>query len=398
MKKKIILFLAILVLLAMPSFATIEEQIDEVDKKIEESSSNIEQLEQNIEEEEKNLEVVSVSLEETLVQKQALEARIEQTKNNIITVENKIKELKEKIKKAKAEIQAQEKHFGARLRSIYYKKDETFWTVIFDAEGIEDLMTRLSSFEKITQQDDKTLNDLIDKRNQLAKMEEEQKNNLLNLESLKSAQEKDKADLIAVEAELERRKSELQARIAEHKSLMQQEQSQAAQFQQEKDDLLAEAERIRLENYNKNNNTEEGENVELPPIDTGTGWVYPAPGTFITYWFGYRVHPLYGTDDWHSGIDMIGDFGNPIYAARGGLVVVAGWYGGFGNCVVIDHGDGLQTLYGHGDSVLVSVGDQVSQGQHIMVMGSTGTSTAPHLHFSVLYGGDYVDPAPYIGL
>ncbi len=397
MKRKVSLVLSFLVLCSLlPSFANLQDDIDAVDKKLEESNSNIEEIEGQIEEAEANLNVVNVSLEETIMKKQALEARIEKTKADIIVVEKKIEELKAKIVKAKAEIKEQEKNFGARLRSIYYKKDETFWTVVFDSDGIEDLLTRLSSFEKITKQDDKILNDLIDKRNKLAKMEEEQKNNLLNLESLKAAQEKDKAELVAVEAELERRKEELQEKIAEHKALMEEEQAQASKFQAEKDSLLAEAERIRRQNYENSNSGSSG--ADLPPIETGTGWVYPAPGTFITYWFGYRVHPLYGTDDWHSGIDMVGDYGYPIYAARGGLAIVAGWYGGFGNCVVLDHGDGLQTLYGHGNSVLVSVGDQVSQGQHIMEMGSTGWSTAPHLHFSVIYNNDYIDPAPYLGL
>jgi murein DD-endopeptidase MepM/ murein hydrolase activator NlpD len=98
----------------------------------------------------------------------------------------------------------------------------------------------------------------------------------------------------------------------------------------------------------------------------------------------------------HPGIDLHASYGDPIYACRAGTVVSAGWDGGYGNAVVIDHGGGMATLYGHQSRMAVSAGQQVTAGQVIGYVGSTGYSTGPHLHFEVRIDGNPVDPAPYL--
>jgi murein DD-endopeptidase MepM/ murein hydrolase activator NlpD len=98
----------------------------------------------------------------------------------------------------------------------------------------------------------------------------------------------------------------------------------------------------------------------------------------------------------HPGIDLHASYGDPIYACRAGTVVSAGWEGGYGNAVVIDHGGGMATLYAHQSRMAVSAGQQVSAGQVIGYIGSTGDSTGPHLHFEVRINGNPVDPAPYL--
>jgi murein DD-endopeptidase MepM/ murein hydrolase activator NlpD len=114
--------------------------------------------------------------------------------------------------------------------------------------------------------------------------------------------------------------------------------------------------------------------------------------------FGYRSHPIYGSRRLHTGIDLDADSGDPIYAAGAGVVLSAGWRGGYGNCVVIDHGGGIGTLYGHMSSLGVSTGDTVGQGTRIGAVGSTGASTGPHLHFEVRTNGEPVNPVPYLPL
>jgi murein DD-endopeptidase MepM/ murein hydrolase activator NlpD len=121
----------------------------------------------------------------------------------------------------------------------------------------------------------------------------------------------------------------------------------------------------------------------------------PVPGG-IGSGFGPRVHPIYGGTRMHTGDDMHASFGEPIHACRAGTVISAGWNGGYGNCVVIDHGAGMATLYGHQSSIAVAAGDHVDAGQVIGYVGSTGASTGPHLHFEVRLNGNPVDPAPYL--
>jgi len=137
--------------------------------------------------------------------------------------------------------------------------------------------------------------------------------------------------------------------------------------------------------------------VTQPPSPTGDFVVVyrPIPG-IITSPFGPRRHPIFGSTASHPGLDINGRTGDPIGAAADGLVISARWRNGYGNVVVISHGGGFTTLYAHQSELLVAVGDQVTAGQTIGLVGSTGWSTGPHLHFEVRVNGNPVDPVPYM--
>lgn len=136
----------------------------------------------------------------------------------------------------------------------------------------------------------------------------------------------------------------------------------------------------------------------LPP-----GWVpvigimdWPVPGLYyISSEWGLRTHPITGKTHHHSGIDIPGAEGTPIFAARDGVVIHAGRLGGYGNAVIIAHGGVMETLYGHMSSTNVRFGKKISKGEKIGLMGSTGNSTGPHLHFEVRMNGKDVDPIGY---
>jgi murein DD-endopeptidase MepM/ murein hydrolase activator NlpD len=133
------------------------------------------------------------------------------------------------------------------------------------------------------------------------------------------------------------------------------------------------------------------------PVISGHGiFASPIPGAEITSRFGPRVHPIYGDVRVHTGIDFRAATGTPVRAAGAGTIVFAGWRGGYGNCVIIDHGHSLATLYGHLSSIGVNVGQRVARGQVIARAGSTGLSTGPHLHFEVRANGVPVDPLGYL--
>ncbi len=128
----------------------------------------------------------------------------------------------------------------------------------------------------------------------------------------------------------------------------------------------------------------------------GTGYLYPASGD-VSSSFGWRRHPVLGTSRLHAGTDIGAYEGSEVWAAQDGTVIFAGWNGGYGNCIMIEHDDGIVTLYGHMSELLASEGSRVSRGTTIGLVGSTGLSTGPHLHFETHVGGEPVDPMQFIG-
>ena len=123
--------------------------------------------------------------------------------------------------------------------------------------------------------------------------------------------------------------------------------------------------------------------------------IWPTSGE-VTSRFGWRSSPFGGGGDYHPGIDIANDYGEPVMATANGIVVYAGWYSGYGNLVQIDHGNGIETIYGHNESILVNVGQHVNKGDIISKMGSTGYSTGPHLHYEIRVNGTAVNPANYL--
>lgn len=128
----------------------------------------------------------------------------------------------------------------------------------------------------------------------------------------------------------------------------------------------------------------------------GIPQVVPAGSTHITSGFGYRADPFAGRAAFHSGLDFKGRTGTPVYSAAKGRVAFVGRRGGYGNCVEIDHGNGLRTRYAHLSAFRTRVGEAVSAGQVIGAVGSTGRSTGPHLHFEVRLHGRPVNPRPFL--
>jgi murein DD-endopeptidase MepM/ murein hydrolase activator NlpD len=137
-----------------------------------------------------------------------------------------------------------------------------------------------------------------------------------------------------------------------------------------------------------------GETKLNNPEATGN-FQYPVKAR-ITSPFGPRRHPIFGVRSMHSGIDLAAPRGTPIKASEGGLVIYAGWYGGYGKVVIVDHSKGFSTLYAHMDSIEVRVGERISQGKVVGHEGSTGYSTGPHLHFEVRSGGKPQNPVLFL--
>lgn len=191
-----------------------------------------------------------------------------------------------------------------------------------------------------------------------------------------------------LDAELERLeglRAEAEAEFAGVQQLLTRIRSDIAAAEQHKDGLEADLARIEAEIAAAQEQGGEAPGRLRMPVH---GW--------ISSYYGWRTHPIFGTRRMHTGIDLAAIGGTPIYAAEAGRVIIAGVRGGYGNAVVIDHGGGLATLYAHQSRLTVSVGERVAAGERIGFVGCTGYCTGDHLHFEVHINGKHTDPLPYL--
>ncbi len=137
--------------------------------------------------------------------------------------------------------------------------------------------------------------------------------------------------------------------------------------------------------------------LRAPNAESLRGFGRPSDGDYGSG-FGMRLHPILGYSRPHNGIDISGSTGDPVWAAKGGTVFFAGPRGGFGNCIIVDHGDGVMTVYAHLSQIHVNVGNRVDKGETIGEIGTTGLSTGPHLHFEVRVNGQAQDPLVFLPL
>jgi murein DD-endopeptidase MepM/ murein hydrolase activator NlpD len=205
----------------------------------------------------------------------------------------------------------------------------------------------------------------------------------------RDAVQQQEAALEAARQELAGIQSEAQAEVARQGQYLAEVQARKLAYQQRIALLAAESDSIAgMLRQIQSNQVLRGDSTGF--------FAHPLPVMLITSGFGPRVHPVFGDVRMHNGLDLDGSTGDPIYAAGDGVVVWASARGGYGNCVIIDHGGQLSTLYGHQSRIVVQRGQAVTTGQKIGEIGSTGTSTGSHLHFEVRVFGNPTDPVPYL--
>lgn len=318
-------------------------------------------------------------------------------------IEDKAKE----VEAAKALEDEQLERYRTRVRAMEENGNYGLLALILNVGSLGDLLTAMDDIGEIMESDRRLEDEYIAARE--------------HTEEVKAEYEAYKAELEAKQAELRAEQVELQRQIDEATDLINQllediegnseelAALQAAQdeAQEEIDRLVAELERQRAEEEERRRQEEAAKNPGGGSSGGGGGgggsavstgsFTWPCPScTYITSRVGYRWHPVSGVWKYHSGLDIGAAYGATIVASDGGTVTIAGVNGGYGNCVMIDHGNGYYTLYGHMSSIAVSVGQSVSQGATIGYVGSTGVSTGPHLHFGISYGGTYVNPMAYL--
>ena len=284
--------------------------------------------------------------------------------------------------------------YRSRIRAMEENGNLNLIAIVLNSDNLSELMTAFDDIGEIMQSDK-----AIEKAYRAAKE---------NTEQAKQEYEEVRLELTAKREELEEEQVELQADIDEATQLILDLEFDLENRQREYEEIMAAEDAAnavidqlvaQLEAERKA--AEEAANAAGGGGGGGTAtatasFVWPvASYVYISSRFGMRVHPITGQTRSHTGLDIASNQGTSVYAADGGKVTMAGWNGGYGNCIMIDHGNGYVTLYGHLNGFAISQGDTVSQGQTIGYVGSTGTSTGSHLHFEVLLNGSRIDPEQF---
>jgi len=337
---------------------------------------------------------VSEQLRQIEEQLRQATAELGTIKEQRVAVENDITLNERQLAEAQKRLEGRESVFYKRVRDIYINGRLSYLDVVIGSKDFSDFANRLEVLKRIIDSDITLINEIKKER--------------ADIEAHKQKLEADRAKLVELEKAALAKQAEIEQKKAERNVVLQKAQNDRATAMQAIEELNASSAQVSamLKERQAARAAAVAAAAAAAQSSGGQGasdnWVqgtgqlgWPVSGE-ITSPYGYRVHPIWGTTIYHSGIDIGVDEGTPVHAADGGVVVWSGWMGGYGYAVVIDHGNGLSTLYGHNSELAVDEGQSVAKGQVISYAGSTGNSTGPHVHFEVRVNGDPVDPMGYL--
>ena len=387
------------------SISDTESYINQVDGWISDVTLQIYNLNQEINAKQAEIDAKQTQINDTLANIDAVKTSIAQTEIN--------------LSDAQTTEANQYSSMKLRIQYMYENGDESFLDILFSSDSMIDFLNNAEYISEISKYDREKLIEYGENKDRITNL-------LANLETQKSELETQEAKYETELGELEEQKSVLDSKKSEQEVLqasytdlynaknnelsnLESQQSdteykkQLALKEVEEQEQLVEQARKEYaawlaELARLNKDADAAVAAKLAEINV-TGFTWPVPGfNRITSQFGMRMHPILGYEKLHDGTDISGAGinGTPILAAYSGTVVLAQSYWGYGNCVKIDHGGGVVTLYAHASAILVSVGQQVNACDTIALIGSTGISTGPHLHFSLIIKGEFVNPLDYV--
>lgn len=308
-------------------------------------------------------------------------------------VNSQISETQGKIEDANKRIEEIYEQLSERLRAMYMSGDVSILSMLFGASDFSTFLVRSELLLRIAKQDDELVNEMIDELEELEKEKEELAAKQEELSQKKQELTVQQTELLSAQSDLNSEQEAMESKFAEANSYLASLDKNSAAYQQ----AITKAEAKKAAIEDKILELSQGGSSAGDGSESTVGSSLYCPvqdsSRYISAKFGY-----YPWGASHRGLDITcsAALGKPIYAAESGVVTIASYQGDLGNYVLIDHGGGVKTGYGHNTSLLVSVGEHVERGQQIAVMGSTGYSFGPHCHFVLIQNGQYVNPEPYL--
>lgn len=361
--------------------ASYREKINELESKQAKVKEQINSLKSDIGDQEKLKDALQDEIN-------TVQAQIDVYNGQLTEVENRLSEIEAQKEQKQKDLENTKQTFMTRLRAMYVSGDNSMLNVLLSANDFGDFLYRDQLLSSVTDHDNAIMEQL--------------KADIKAVEELETQANEEKQEIQSIKSEVDAKRAELGDRMKEMNAVISELEGQKSGLEDQLDEYAAAIDefeaKIQAEAAAaaKNNNSSASQS---PSYSGGAkpnagGWVWPCPGF---YYISSYVGPRWGRT--HNGLDIAGGsiYGKPIVAARAGTVIDAGWNsGGYGNYVMINHGDGFITIYGHMSSVAAYNGQSVSAGQVIGYVGNSGRSTGPHLHFEVRLNGSVEDPLDYV--
>lgn len=346
--------------------AELEKQMKEQKEKIKESDSQLETFRAQL-----------ATIEAGITQ---MEKELESADIQLQVANNQLAETTEKLQQTEVKLENRTTAFKERLRETYVNGQVSVLDVFFEATSMDDFLSRFYYLERIVEYDMNTLDEI-----EAVKAE---------VEAQKVDQEEKKETLEALKQSKQDALKKLSSQQEEKEKLMAAAENDKATAQKAYDELDAENKAISAEI--KKILAEQAKNNSSTPKYNGA-YLWPLNGYYtVTSAYGMRFHPVLKVNKMHTGIDISAPKGTTVMACGDGKVIKAGWNNAYGNMVIIDHGGGLTSLYGHMSSLSVSTGTSIKKGDTVGKVGSTGYSTGNHLHLEFQKNGSCVSPWNYV--
>jgi murein DD-endopeptidase MepM/ murein hydrolase activator NlpD len=363
--------LAVIIMIIAASPAT-AANIDDLRKKQKDISSQIENLKQNINRVNNSKKTVVDEIAELERQLVAAQKELDDAEARLRETQAKLANTTEQLKQAEERVEEQKDDLNIRMRTLYKTGPVDYIEVILASSSFSDFLTRLDLVKRIIEADKSLFMEFKARQEEVAskKAELEEQKRLIDQERNNINQRR------AIIASRSGKRRELLAKLEQEKK----------EYERQEDKLQKDSENLRREILAWEMKNKKG--------FFGTGeFRWPVPSsTYITSEFGWRTHPIFKTRRFHEGIDIGASTGADVLAVDDGEVIFSGSYGGYGNTVIVSHGGGISTQYSHLSKLLVAEGKKVLKGDKIGLVGSTGWSTGPHLHFGVIKDGQVVNP------
>ncbi len=358
-------------------FATNETEITDLQERMEQIEEQEVALKAKLDSQKKEQNKLTSQLRQINANLNNAQASIRSLDTEITDIEGQIAFTEMEIENKQRDYDGRMALFNRRLKEMYQYGDMNYISVLLQSSSLSDFLTRFEYLKYIANNDQKLLGEI----QALQKTLDEQHVSLTtmkaDLETKKQTQVQKSEELSVASAEQQKVVNAINADVNATWAMLE-------EMEAESKALESEIQRLMAANGDS-------------PAEAPSKYIWPCPSSKkITSKYGYRIHPIQKVRKLHTGIDIGAKKGAEIKASASGKVIMAKYYGGYGNCIIVDHGGGMSTLYAHMSAYVAKEGDWVAQGQVIGKVGSTGNSTGPHLHFEVRVNGQTVDPQGYV--
>ena len=376
-----------------------QSKLDKINQNIKEAQKELDSLDDQVADKKAYSDALMKKIDLLQDKLDALESNRDDLQSEIDAVQKRIDETQAETNKAEKEIEKKEQEFDGvyeeycqRLRAMYISGNVSMLEVLLESGDISSILTRAEMVKSVSEQDSATLDDLMTKMEEINKEREELANNKIQLGKDKDSLNSRKQELQKSIDEYNSSKAELNAEVEECNAAL-----------ASLDDKRSEVK----ETLNVNQEQKRQIEAEINNALSGSGSNKPGSGNYnpgtgqLAYPTSYRQisagYPNYSNGSYHGGVDWPCPTGTAVHASDSGVVVIAKKLTySYGQYILIDHGNGLSTLYAHNSSLVVGVGDKVSKGQIIAYSGESGNATGPHVHFEVRLNGTRVNPMSYL--